>query len=333
MKVLLEFDTPFSLAHGGMTTLIEALMRELTELGIVVEHFRWWDAQQKGDVIHFFQRPSPMTVVLAKQKNYHLVMTEVIDTFASLPMTQLLIHRAAYNMLMRFIPTLRENRALYKEIDAVVYINRHELETAMRVYGLEAAKGHVIGVGLEPEVLAELASPAAKGDYLISLGTICERKNSILLAKAARIARVPVLFVGGPLAEHDPYYQSFIAHVDQNYVRFAGYVSEHEKRRLLRAARGFVLLSSGESGCIAVHEAAAAGLSLLLPDLKWVTRGYPKSSRILTTPLEKMAVVKKLRFLYDNPSVEKTPAIPLLTWRDIAMKYVDIYKKILIPHA
>jgi len=83
VKVIFSHGLPFSLAHGGLQTLIESLMRELALLGVEVEPERWWDADQAGDILHFVQRPNPGTVQLAKQKGRVTIMTEIIDEVAS----------------------------------------------------------------------------------------------------------------------------------------------------------------------------------------------------------------------------------------------------------
>lgn len=73
-----------------------------------------------------------------------------------------------------------------------------------------------------------------EGDLWVSVGTICARKNTVLLAIYAKKAKVPVVFVGKPFSEDD-------------------------------------------AGCIAVYEAAAATLPLLLSRLPWAARGYHES--------------------------------------------------------
>ena len=57
MKVIFSCNFPFALAHGGVQTQLEAIMRELPALGVTVEPERWWDAQQTGDVLQYFGRP------------------------------------------------------------------------------------------------------------------------------------------------------------------------------------------------------------------------------------------------------------------------------------
>ena len=53
MKVIVSHNIPFYLAHGGLQTLIQALMKELTLLGVDVQPERWWDPDQTGDILHY----------------------------------------------------------------------------------------------------------------------------------------------------------------------------------------------------------------------------------------------------------------------------------------
>jgi glycosyltransferase involved in cell wall biosynthesis len=329
MRVLLTCRTPFFLAHGGMQNMIECLMEELCSLGIQAEALRWWDAGQRGDVIHFFQRPSLGEVVLAKQHGFKTVMTEVIDIFASQPKGQLALHTLTVKLLGRFIPPLSQQREIYQMLDALVYITKHEMQVASWVFGWPIEKGLVIGHGLKSAVLEALAAPAQTDDYLICVGTICGRKNMILLAKAAKLAEVPVLFVGKPLSERDPYFGEFQPLIDDRYVRYIGYVDEETKWQLLRSARGFVLLSLGESGCLAVHEAAAAGLPLLLARLPWATESYPASSRVQFVELHLNKVAASLRKFFQDARRSVAPTFAVPSWRYIAEQYMTLYQNLL----
>src|SRR5664279_2263389 len=79
MKVLFSFPLPFFLAHGGSQTLIEALMRELAQLGVDVEPVRWWDENQCGDILHYIGRPTMLSVRLGHKKGFKIVMTDFLD--------------------------------------------------------------------------------------------------------------------------------------------------------------------------------------------------------------------------------------------------------------
>jgi glycosyltransferase involved in cell wall biosynthesis len=333
MKVLFSQGIPFFLAHGGTQTFVESLMRELPALGIGVEPERWWDEAQQGDIIHFVGRPSSINHLrLAKQKGFKVVLTDFLDQPASRDKLTLFAQRLCIRLARKVLGgfTARLAWDAYREFDAMVYAVPHEWETAKYLFDANPARGFVIPHGIEPSALAKLRQPANEADYLISVATITPRKYTLLLAAAAKLAGMPVLFVGKPYADDDPYFQQFQAVIDNECVRYAGFVSDEEKYAYLRRARGFALLSQFESGCIAIYEAAAAGLPLFLSDLPWAAKPYrdAKDSRFvpLSTP---QRVAEELRIFYDSAHRLPETTFPLLTWREVANRYSTIYKTIL----
>src|SRR5687768_6171179 len=78
MKVLFDHPSPFLLAHGGFQTQIEQTKAALDGAGVEVEYLRWWDATQKGDLIHFFGRPGASYVDFAHHKGMKVVLSELL---------------------------------------------------------------------------------------------------------------------------------------------------------------------------------------------------------------------------------------------------------------
>lgn len=333
MKILFSHDIPFHLAHGGSQTHIESLMRELAALGEEVEPERWWDEKQTGDIIHYIGRRAPLVNVhLAHQKGFKVVMTEFMDMTASRPRHQLWLQRCLIRLGTRHLPafTTRLSWESFRTVDALIFCSPIEPGVAQYLFEADPARCHYISHGLEADVLEALAQPEPEEDYLVSVATIAPRKRTVLLAEAAKIAGVPVLFLGKPYSESDPYYQQFRALVDQRFVRYAGFVSEVEKQRLLRRARGFALLSEFETGCIAVYEASAAGLPLFLSRLPWATGGYPAARQITFCPLDKpAAVAARLKQFYDSAHRFSGHNFPVPTWRQVAEQTRQVYRHVL----
>lgn len=332
MKVLFSNPLPFFLAHGGAQTLTEALMRELRNLGVEVEPARWWDENQTGDILHYIGRPTTLSIRLAHQKGFKVVMTDLLDQTASRSDARLFMqrnfNRTFGRLLSRFTGQL--NWEAYRETDAMIYAVPHEWEVAQYLFGATPNRGHVIPHGLEDDSLGELARPQAEEDYLISVATIDRRKNSVLLAEAARATRVPIVFLGKPYTEDDPYFLHFRQLVDGQYVRYPGFVSTEEKFRYLRGARGFALISQFESGCIAVFEAAAAGLPLFLSDLPWARKSYPAARALefasLTNP---GALQSALAEFYRRAHRQAGQTFTVFSWRQAAERYREIYHRLL----
>ena len=333
MKVLFSYTLPFFLAHGGAQVLTQTVMRELAGLGVEVEPERWWDEQQRGDIIHFIGRPpSAINVRLAHQKRFKTVMTEFLDQTASRTRMQLFGQRLLIRLARSTLGGLANRMAweVYQELDAFIYCAPHEWTVAQYLFNAIPERGFCIPHGLDVETIRKLAEPAPESDFLVSIATIDERKNSVLLATAAKLARVPVLFLGKPYSEDAPYFRQFKALVDGEFVRYGGFVSVEEKYENLRRARGFALLSRFESGCIAVYEAAAAGLPLFLSNLPWAAKAYPHSPQTKFVKLgspERLA--PQLAEFYKNSHRLSRPTFPILSWREIAGQYLAVYKQIL----
>ena len=332
MKVVFSCSLPFALAHGGVQTQLEAIMRELHALDVEVEPERWWDEHQTGDVLQYFGRPpTAHHVRLAQQKGRRVVMFDNLGQTAARSRLALFGQRWLTRLSGRYAPSLTTRLAweVFRNLDAMVYVTQPEWETAQYLFGARPDRGHVIGHGLEEAALKGLAAPAAAAHYLVSVATIAPHKNTLLLAQAARAAKVPVVFLGKPYSERDPYFRKFAALVDGEYVRHPGFVVGEEKIRWLREARGFVLCSQFESGCIAVYEAAAAGLPMLLSDLPWAAQVYGGVPGIEFVAPDSADLAARLREFHARASRQPQAIFPVPSWREVARKYLRVYETVL----
>ncbi len=332
MKVLFSQSLPFFLAHGGTQTFVESMMRELPELGVEVEPERWWDETQRGDILHFVGRPSSLLhITLAKQKGFKTIMTEFLDQPSSRSRKGLFLQRQVIRLARRTLGGLTGRLAwdAYHELGAMVYAAPHEWEAAKYLFEALPSRGFVIPHGLPSSALSVLREPAASQDYLVSVATIAARKNSVLLAQTARLAEIPIVFLGKPYSQEDEYFREFLQLVDNKFVLYPGFVSEEQKFSYLKRGRGFVLLSQFESGCVAAYEAAAAGLPLLLPNLPWATHGYPRCTGITHVPLgTPQSLVPALRSYYEHARRGSRQTFEVLSLREVAAKYLEIYRSL-----
>lgn len=307
-------------------------MRELKNLGVAVEPERWWDEDQTGDILHYIGRPATLNVRLAHDKGFKVVMTDLLDQTASRSAERLFLQRNFRRLFGRALAsvTSRLDWGVFRQVDAMVYAVPHEWEVAKYVFGADPGRGRVIPHGLEEEVLEELARPQEEENYLVSVATIAPRKNSVLLAEAARRAEVPVVFLGKPYSEGAPYYRRFLDLVDDRFVRYPGFVSAEEKYSYLRGARGFALLSQFESGCIAVFEAAGSGLPLFLSDLPWARKSYPSARAIsFGSTMNPRAVAPLLKAFFEQSHRAPGTTFPILSWQDVARIYLALYQELL----
>jgi glycosyltransferase involved in cell wall biosynthesis len=331
MKVLLFDDTPAYLCHGGKQVHAEQLRASLQRIGVDAEYARWWDPGQTCDVLHMLGC-QPSMVHMAHEAGVKVVLTHIVDHMTNSSSFVRHFHQARNAVLRRALPRVAGlfPWSALRSIDALAYMHRADAETAVHLYGVSRARTFVIPHGCSREHLDAFdRSPPRHASYLVSLGSIVPRKNSVALARAARRAHVPIVFAGKPFAETDPYFKEFISLVDGRYVVYRGFVSEHDKTQLLAEASGFVLLSSAESGCIAVYEAAAAHLPMLLPDLPWARAyGSHRHLRLVRSRREREVAAQLASFFRDSRRLT-TVTFPVLTWDQVADAYRRVYERVL----
>ncbi len=332
MKILIDHQLPFLLAHGGLQIQIERTKEALEAAGIEVEYLHWWDAEQKGDVIHFFGRANPSHIDFAHAKGMKYVMSELLTGQGSRTSKQLRCQGFCEQMLRRFVPaTFLANFRwdAYHKADACIVLTEWEAEVTRLLFAPPPNRLHVVPNGVEQEFFIAADNLTKRGDELICTATITERKRVLELAEAAVAARVPVRILGNPYGKDDPYYLRFSALTERHsdFVRYDGPVNDRtELARIYQSARGFVLLSTMESLSLSALEAAAAGCPLLLSDLAWAR--YTFGGNATHCPIGDTATTAGiLRKFYEEAPTLPRPRLPC-KWPDVADRLVRIYRSI-----
>ena len=332
MRVLIDHQLPFLLAHGGLQIQIERTKQALEATGIQVEYLRWWDDSQRGDLIHFFGRANPSHIDFAHAKGMKYVMSELLTGQGSRTPAQLKAQSAIERMLRNVVPAtfLASFRwEAYRKADACIVLTEWEAQVTRLLFSPPPHRLHVVPNGVEPEFFVSRNSPRQRRDELVCTATITERKRVLELAEAAVTAQVPVRVLGNPYGKDDPYYRRFLALAEKHpdVVRYAGAVSDRTELALIyRSARGFVLLSSMESLSLSALEAAASGCPLLLSDLPWAHHTFDRSASYC--PLgSTSSTAKVLRRFYDEAPMLPLPDTPC-QWDAVANRLVKIYQEI-----
>lgn len=335
MKVLLYDSTNAFFTPGGKTTHALKLQKEISKLGVQIEFTRWWDQSQKdGDLIHFLQ-PDPVLARLARQRGMKTFCSLIFDYETNKSRQQQLFARG--KIFLRELSSPKDS--LYwtglRYMDTVHFMHENDRKTALDYFPryLNKERTVIIPHAYDPEdmnISSEKDAPQIElpNKFLISIANISPRKQPLLLAKYAKEAQVPIVFLGGHL-DTDPYYIEFLKVVDNRYVFYPGYISKESKDYLLKKASGYVLLSLGESGCIAVYEAAAYNIPILLSNLPWAW-GYEEPNNIFFCNYHnKNIAVDQLRSFYNNSGKLEMPPFVIHTWADVAQRYVEQYGKLI----
>lgn len=335
MKILFNCPVPFCLAHGGAQIQLEQTQAALAAAGVEVEPLRWWDAAQRGDVIHHFGRPPADHIRLAHQKGIKVVIAELLTGQGSRTRWQLRRQKIISRLVERLAPrnfTTAFRWESYRLADAFVANTAWEKHLMEYLFAADPEKTFVVPNGVE-EVFFQ-SPKTERGPWLVCTAVISERKRVLELAQSALAAQAPVWIIGQAYAESDPYAQRFFALAKANpqWIRYEGGVNDRtELARIYRAARGFVLLSTKETRSLSAEEAAACECPLLLSDLPWAhsTFGWNASYCAITgTP----GTAATLRKFYDAAPAQPCPPKPAM-WRDVAEQLKEVYARVLARHS
>lgn len=330
MKVLFDHPNPFFLAHGGFQIQIEQTKRELEKTGVEVDWLRWWEAETKGNLIHFFGRPHPAYIRMASKKNIPVIFSDLLGGLGSrsAPLRWIqkwLIRSARCALPQEF--TSRMGWESYQLASRVIALTVWEKRLMKEQFSAPDRKVVVIPNGVE-EVFFGPHSDGLRDPHLITTMTITERKRSVELVEAVRLAQIKIRIFGAPYHPDDPYHQKFLSAVKRAgpLVDYVGGVTDREKiANEYRRASGFVLLSSMESQSLSALEAAASGCPLLLSDLSWAKASFgaeasyaPVASAARTAPYLK----EFFRRISSAPRVHK-----VLGWNEVAGRLAGVYRE------
>ena len=330
MRILFDHPNPFLLAHGGFQTQIEQTRFALERAGMSVEWVRWWDAGQKGDLIHFFGRPHPTYIQLASKQKLPIVFSDLLGGLGSRPAGLRWIQRRITQLARSCLPkefTTRMAWDSYQLASRVVALTAWEKRLMEKQFSAPPGKVVVIPNGVE-EVFLRSHGDGQREAHLITTMTITERKRSVELVEAAHLARTKIRIFGAPYHPDDPYHQKFLSAVKRAgpLVDYVGGVTDRQKiAEEYRRASGFVLLSSMESQSLSALEAAACGCPLLLSDLPWAKESFGSQASYapVATPATTASYLKRF---YENiagaPRVQK-----VLSWEEVAVRLIEIYRE------
>ena len=332
MKILLNCNLPFALAHGGQQIQIERTLAGLQANGVEAEPLRWWDDRQTGDIIHYFGRMPAGQIQLARQKGLRVVMAELLTGPGSRTPGQLRVQKWLSRAVKRLAPgnfAAPFNWDSYALADASVALTPWEAQLMVYLFNAPPDRVHVVANGVEEAFLQ--SPPALRGPWLVCTATITERKRVLELAQAAIPARTPVWIIGRAYAETDPYARAFfqLARSQPDLIRYEGGINDRGRlAEIYRAARGFVLLSTMESLSLSALEAAACECPLLLSDLPWARCTFANAARYCPVNQPVSATAIALREFYDAAPGLPPPPKPA-GWEQIGRELKAVYEDVL----
>jgi glycosyltransferase involved in cell wall biosynthesis len=330
MKILIDHQLPFALAHGGLQIQIEQTKAALEKNGTDVEYLRFWDAEQQGDVLHVFGRFPKTYIELAQRKGMAVVMSDLLSETGSRSRRALLAQKGLIHVARNLLPATFLSRMgwdSYKTADLVIALTTWEATLMVDLFDADVSKIQVVPNGVEDCFFLQ-SPPEIREDWLLCTGTITPRKRIVELARAAVAGKVKIRIVGKPYSEQDPYYHEFLRIWANNreFIDFSGPIYDRmELARAYSRARGFVLFSLFESLSLSALEAAAAGCRMLITDLPWARTTFGENAAYCS-PLATIAESGRvLRNFSEAIDIQPKPQKPL-RWVEVADRLLKIYE-------
>lgn len=296
-----------------------------------IRHLRWILRTRSYDVLHTHHNFVGSLARLLAPRGTTIVDTEHAD------------HERHYSL-----PQVLVNAATLPRADRVVANSRRTLESLYRFerLGLDDERFAVIYNGIDVDridrVLAEPGNPyGIDGTRITTIGRLSETKNqSTLLRAFASVAEEHpesrLTIVGdGPLRED---LESLAGSLGvRERVEFTGFVDREEVYRILAASDLYVQPSHSEGFCVALVEAMACNLPVVVSDIP-VLHEVVDEAGSYAAPTEPAAFADRLRRLLadddlraafaDRASDRARTEFPLERTADA---YAELYRALLEP--
>ena len=322
------------LSHGGTQIQIQRTKAALEQIGVETEYLRWWDETQTADLLHQFWTVPEFVLDLAHEKGWKVANTILFTETCNRSRGALLVRKIGIRALASLPLPIGLQSSLhwrtFPMVDQMIIGLQAERDLLEDVYGVAAENVSIVPLGLTETFLK--AAPAVRTEeHLICTGRITESKNSLELARLARAAKVPILFVGKSGNPDNRYWLEFRTLIDGKYVKHHEHVSgEAAIVELLRKSRGYVLMSQFENWCLAAHEAAACGLPLLLPNQRWSRERFGNQATYWPRTRNNTAALAALESFWEQSPKLPPPKIELFSWVEVAERLKAVYARMLI---
>lgn len=363
MRVLHVLPT-LSPTYGGPVSGASAIAKFSTQQGVPSFVYPPWGTWGGGRSLAYLPGPAQFACLVRQVKSMDIVMVHGIWTLATSIAALLAGYHAIpyivnlHGMLDRW--SLRRSRwkkqfygalierSVLRRASGMRFLNEEELEEA-RDFGLEAP-AFILPNGVAMDEFADLPSrnnPASPFHHLqnrtvvLFLGRLHSKKGlSILIPALAQARQVQPdlhLILAGP--DEGGFRKQVerwaVKHGLTGSVTFTGMVTGQSKREVLGAADFFVLPSYQEGDSLAVKEAMAASLPVLITPACHMPEVAEQNSGLIVEPNEGQ-VAEALIVLASDRNILRTMGTNgrrlmerKYGWKSIVGQFIEIYGDIL----
>jgi glycosyltransferase involved in cell wall biosynthesis len=303
MKVRTVPLQPHCFFFGGFDIQMHRTLDIMRAQGFDAQPLDFWSRDGDFDVMHCWGlEPMHQQIVkTAKQYNKKVMITALI------PYLSLRTRIRHYGAMIE--GRRRVLMDILAHTDRLCVHNELQVDTAVKLFGMDPAKVEIIPSILDPELFEQAPVPPLDDlrDYILCIGNIWPRKNQLRLAQAARQIECPMLFIGNLMAGEEGYNAEFSKLVEETpYFRWYRWVTEEDLRKALYNCVGVALPSFQETQPGAPLEGAAMGKPVLLGDRLYATQKYYDGA-YRADPESVKSIAAGLASLRANPQAHVPP--------------------------
>ena len=194
MKIAFDTGHPFKWADGGIRVQYESLSKALANKGVDVEPIIWWNKSQNYDLVQTFYYPNNITR-LALKKKIKVVSYINLDGYTTHNYLKLNACITEIKFIKKFRPSIADRLGWrMSEISSHFIVPvLDEIKYLKKLFDIKEKKASSIMHGVDNKFLVN--SWSGRSERLITVGSICRRKNSLFLAKLANDLKIPITFI------------------------------------------------------------------------------------------------------------------------------------------
>ena len=306
----------------------------------------WRFAALLGQFLHISQDRMFPGIDLFHATDHLLPRLTQVKTVFTLHDLIFRLYPEMHKPLNRWFLTLVMPRFL-RAADAVIAVSEHTKRDAVRFYGLDEAKIHVIYEGVNPRFRP--APPEATAgvrhaytlpeNFILSLGTIEPRKNLTLLLEAYRILRdrgsdLRLVIVGKKGWLYEGFFRRLRELGLEDKITFTGFVPDADLPAIYSAADLFVFPSLYEGFGLPVLEAMACGAPVVTSNSSSLPE-VAGDAALLVDPTSVGDLAEAMNALMQNEDLQRTlktkgpRQAAKFSWNKAARETLAVYRSVL----
>jgi len=327
MKINFLPFQPHCFAFGGFEVQMLATFDALAEEGVKVSKMDVWSRNQDFEILQCWglDIANYENIKWAKKTGKKVVVTALLSYYETF------VEKTRF-----FASSLMYKQKIIKEmlpfIDSIVVLNDLQAEVLVKNYGFPKSKIFII-----PNVVSDFffkkRNNTQNGDYILTVGNICERKNQISLAKAAIKIGLPLVIIGKTISGEESYGEALekISSKSENKITWIKGLQENSAELISYYANCmiFALPSFTEQQPISILEAAVLGKPILTSNRAFGKQDYYRNS-MLINPSDENSIFLGLQNMLTAPLKYVPDFEHLLSCKasSVATSYDNMYRQI-----